>query len=72
MHAGNIAHNSYHDIPDDRKEFMAHDIRKEINDNLMWMENVSVSDYRHHIPEDALSSIIWKISYNYSETPPKN
>lgn len=72
MHAGNIAQNSYHDIPDDRKEFMAHDIRKEINDKLTWMENVSVSDYRHHIPEDALSSIIWKISYNYSETPPKN
>lgn len=72
MHAGNIAQNSYHDIPDDRKEVMAHDIRREINDTITWMENISVSDYRQHIPEDALSSIIWKISYNYNGTPPKN
>ena len=39
MHAGHIAQNSYHAIPDDRKEFMAHDIRREINEALS-MENV--------------------------------
>ena len=71
MHAGNIAQNSYHAIPDDRKEFMAHDIRREINDTLC-MENVLITDYRDHIPEDALSSILWKISMNYNGTPPKN
>lgn len=70
MHAGNIAKYSYNDIADDRKEFMAHDIRKEINDCL-WMDNVSISDYRQHISEDSLSAIIWAISHRYGGPPPK-
>ena len=58
MHAGNIAKNVYNVFSKERQTFMAHDIRREINDYVTWMKNVKVSDFRNHIPQDALSSII--------------
>lgn len=57
-HAGNIARYSFNHLSEDRKKFMAHDIRREINDVLHFRDNVSVLDYRQHLPEDAFSIII--------------
>lgn len=71
MHAGNIAKNAYQVFSKERQTFMAHDIRREINDCLTWLKNVKVSDYRNHIPQDALSSIIYRIFEKYGDKPPK-
>ena len=57
-HAGNIACYSFNHLSEDRKKFMAHDIRREINNVLHFRDNVSVLDYRQHLPEDVFSIII--------------
>jgi hypothetical protein len=69
-HAGNIAKNAYNVLSEDRKQFMAHDIRREINAVLHYLDNVNIYDYRHHIPEDGMSTIFYRLLEKYGETPP--
>lgn len=60
-HAGDIAQNSYYHFSDDRKEFMATDIRKCINDTINWRKNIDCHDYRIVIPDDGMSRIIYSL-----------
>lgn len=66
-HAGNIAVNSYHLISRERKEFMAHDIRREINNVLSFSQHISIHDYRDHLTKDALSSIFDHLHVTYGK-----
>ena len=69
MHAGNIAKNVYGVLSKERQQVMAHDIRREINDRIAWLRNVHVTDFRNHIPQDALSTIIYRILEKYGDKP---
>ena len=70
-HAGDIAVNSYDCLSDERKEFMANDIRKEINDVLHVKRNCSCSDYRRDIDEDGLSLICRQLITIYGNVMPE-
>lgn len=70
-HAGSIAKNAYNALSDERKEFMAHDIRREINDVVNHLDNAYVHDYRHHITQDGLSTIFYRLLEKYGWTPPE-
>lgn len=69
-HAGEIAKNAYHVLSEDRKFFMAHDIRKEINDVLHLKKNVRCLDYRNHIYNDGVSLIIEETINKYGKQLP--
>lgn len=69
MHAGNIAKSVYGVLSKERQRFMAHDIRREINDRITWLKNIKVVDFRHHITQDGLSSILYRILEKYGPTP---
>lgn len=58
-HAGEIAKNAYHVLSEERKSFMATDIRREINDVLHYNDNVTCYDYRNTLPQDGLSTIVY-------------
>lgn len=70
-HAGNIAKHAYNVLSSERKEFIAHDIRREINSIVHLLDNVNVFDYRNHIPQDALSTIFYRLFEKYGENPPE-
>lgn len=63
MHASNIAKYSYNELTDEQKEFMAHDIRREINGKFNF-QNIICSDYRNHIPKDGLSILLEEIFFS--------
>lgn len=69
-HAGNIARYCYNDINDERKIFMAKDIRQEINDVIRWRNNVQVNLYREDLDDDALSMIIYRLLEKYDKELP--
>ena len=69
-HAGDIAKNSYNDISENRRVFMAKDIRQEINDILRWRKNVDCHDYREDLTEDAFSAIIYRVLEKYGPELP--
>lgn len=70
-HAGDIASNSYGHLSEERERFMAHDIRREINNVLNFSRHASVHDYRDHIPQDAMSSILYRLEEKYGDNPPE-
>ena len=70
-HAGNIGKYTYNVLSSERKKYMAHDIRREINYVMHRVDNISVYDYRHHIPQDALSTIFYRLLEKYGDVPPK-
>ena len=69
-HAGDIAKYSFDHISENRKSFMAHDIRQEINDTLRWKNNIECRDYRNMIDKDALSIIIESLYEKYGTQLP--
>lgn len=70
-HAGDIACNSYNCLSDERKAFMAHDIRREINDVLHNKRNCHCSDYRQHVSEDGLSLIFKELINMFGNSMPE-
>ena len=70
-HAGNIAKHAYNILSSERKKFIAHDIRREINDVIHHLDNVSIYDYRNHIPQDGLSTIFYRLLEKYGDVPPE-
>lgn len=70
-HAGDIASNSYGHLSEERERFMAHDIRREINNVLNFSRHASVHDYRDHIPQDAMTTILYRIKEKYGDNPPE-
>lgn len=64
MHAPDIAKYSYEHLSPERRKFNANDIRRCINDSMHFSLQYDISDYRHFIPEDAVSSIIKYIEVN--------
>lgn len=70
-HAGDIAKYTYDALSSERKKYMAHDIRREINSVVHRLDNVTVYDYRHHIPQDALSTIFYRLLEKYGDVPPE-
>lgn len=69
-HAGDIAMYSFDHISENRKSFMAHDIRQEINDTLRWRNNIECHDYRNMLDKDALSIIIESLYEKYGTQLP--
>lgn len=69
-HAGDIAKYSFDHISENRKSFMAHDIRQEINDTLRWRNNIECHDYRDRLDKDALSIIIERLYEKYGPQIP--
>lgn len=63
-HAGDIAQNAYHVLSDERKSFMASDIRREINDVINGCNNIKCYDYSNHIVQDGLSTLLYSASEN--------
>jgi len=68
-HAGDIASNSYGHFSEDRERFMAHDIRREINSIMNFSRHAQVHDYRDHIPQDAMTTILYRIKENTGVIP---
>lgn len=69
-HAGNIARYSFDHISENRRKFMAHDIRREINDALRWRNNINCHDYRNYLEDDAFSIIIYRLLEKYGNELP--
>ena len=63
-HAADIA-KYVHYLSKECREFMAHDIRREISDKIRWRDNVTVDGYNGKY--DALS-LIYKYMINHPET----
>ena len=57
--ANDIAKNAFESLDLDDRRFLAHDIRKQINDILQYYKhNMNICDYRSHITMDALTRIV--------------
>lgn len=56
--ACDIAKNAYEYLDEYDRRFLAHDIRRQINDILHVKSNIDICDYRSHIKMDALSRIV--------------
>ena len=56
--AADMAKNAIEWLDDEDKRFLAHDIRRQINDILHYKSNMNICDYRGHIPMDALTRIV--------------
>lgn len=65
-HAGDIARYSFDHLSDDRREFNAMDIRREINDSLRFIDNIHM-DYYGDPEHDALSLIIYSLIDMFGE-----
>ena len=59
--ACDIAKNAYEYLDTDDRRFLAHNIRRQINDVLHVKSNIDVCDYRSHIKMDALTRIVERI-----------
>ena len=53
-----IAKNAFEYLDFNDRQFLAHDIRKHINDALRCKSNINICDYRSHITMDALTRIV--------------
>ena len=56
--ANDIAKNAFEYLDFNDRQFLAHDIRKHINDALRRKSNITICDYRSHITMDALTRIV--------------
>lgn len=56
--ANDIAKNAFEYLDFNDRQFLAHDIRKHINDALRRKSNINICDYRSHITMDALTRIV--------------
>ena len=56
--ACDIAKNAYEYLDEHDRRFLAHDIRRQINDVLHVKSNIDICDYRSHIKMDALTRIV--------------
>ncbi len=56
--ACDIAKNAYEYLDEHDRRFLAHDIRRQINDVLHVKSNIDICDYRSHITMDALTRIV--------------
>lgn len=56
--ANDIAKNAYEYLDFHDRRFLAHDIRRQINDVLQRKSNINICDYRSHIKMDALTRIV--------------
>lgn len=70
-HADGIASNLYNVLSEDRKMIMAHDIRREINGVINNNSNIICSDYRHHIYDDGVSLIVYRMLEKYGQSLPE-
>lgn len=59
--ACDIAKNAYEYLDEHDRRFLAHDIRRQINDVLHVKSNINICDYRSHIKMDALTRIVERI-----------
>ena len=59
--ACDIAKNAYEYLDEHDRKFLAHDIRRQINDVLHTKSNIDIYDYRSHIKMDALTRIVERI-----------
>ena len=59
--ACDIAKNAYEYLDEHDRRFLAHDIRRQINDVLHRKSNIDICDYRSHIAMDALTRIVERI-----------
>ena len=59
--ACDIAKNAYEYLDEHDRRFLAHDIRRQINDVLHVKSNIDICDYRSHIKMDALTRIVERI-----------
>ena len=56
--ANDIAKNAFEYLDFHDRRFLAHDIRKQINDFMNHKSNINICDYRSHITMDALTRIV--------------
>ena len=56
--ANDIAKNAFEYLDFNDRKFLAHDIRRHINDVLRRKSNIIICDYRSHITMDALTRIV--------------
>ena len=56
--ANDIAKNAFKYLDFNDRQFLAHDIRRQINDVLRRKSNITICDYRFHITMDALTRIV--------------
>ena len=56
--ANDIAKSAFEFLDFDDRRFLAHDIRRQINDIMHQKSNINVYDYRPHITMDALTRIV--------------
>lgn len=59
--ACDIAKNAIEYLDFHDRRFLAHDIRRQINDVLQHKSNINICDYRSHIKMDALTRIVERI-----------
>ena len=59
--ACDIAKNAVEYLDFHDRRFLAHDIRRQINDVLQRKSNINICDYRSHIKMDALTRIVERI-----------
>lgn len=59
--ANDIAKNAIEYLDFHDRRFLAHDIRRQINDVLQRKSNINICDYRSHIKMDALTRIVERI-----------
>ena len=56
--ANDIAKSAFEFLDFDDRRFLAHDIRRQINDIMQQKSNMNIYDYRSHITMDALTRIV--------------
>ena len=68
-HAGDIAKYSLDYLDDSRKQFMARDIRSQINEIIKWNNNISVHNNNYVYESDYISDLLYAIKELYNDQP---
>lgn len=68
-HAGDIAKYSLDYLEDSRKQFMARDIRSQINETIKWNNNISVHNNNYAYESDYMSDLLYAIKELYKDQP---
>ncbi len=68
-HAGDIAKYSLDYLEDSRKQFMARDIRSQINEIIKWNNNISVQNNNYIYESDYISDLLYAIKELYKDQP---
>lgn len=68
-HAGDIAKYSLDYLEDSRKQFMAKDIRSQINDVIKWNNHISVHNNDYNYDSDYMTDLLYAIKKLYDNQP---